>query len=115
MKHVALAILLSLSTLTAAARPADACGGYGSRVRRETATGQWPSIERGDGSVTLELHYPRFGIKSDRLYAIHLRVVDDQKLRDLEKQIARDKWATLVDVVEVRPGTWRVVGWTKRA
>lgn len=114
MKHIGLALLLSLSTLTAAVRPADACGGYGSRVRRETATGQWPSIERGDGTVTLELHYPRFGINKNLLYAIHLRVVDDQKLRDLEKQIARDKWDTLVDVVEIRPGAWRVTGWTKR-
>ena len=117
MKNIALAAILALSTL-ASVRPADACGGgYGTVAPRETAAGIWPTLVGDEHGVThLRLVYPRFTLSGDYLYVADFVVVRDGTFRRFERELARGgKHALGVDVEEVRSGTWRVVGWTKRA
>jgi hypothetical protein len=112
------ALLLTFTTTFAGVRSAEACGGYTEfRLPRESAVGVWPKLERDrEGHTRLSLGYPKYALSGDYLYMGFFTVVPDRNLRRLERELARPASHQLeVTVEEVRPGAWRVVGWTRRA
>ena len=102
-------------------RTADACGGsYQLSVApapRETAVGIWPELVRDEhGVMHLRLSYPKFTLSGEYLYGADFVVVRDATYRRFARAMARTGARQLeVGMEVVRPGTWLVGGWTRRA